>query len=216
MMMPNWLEEFLQEPDITKSTATSRVETSEAQEAEAWEADDAFGDEQTKPFPNDALGIFETVARARPSDVSDSRWELAIRGLRIFLLAGHGDEAERLGWSKDELYAIPRPWARSDLCGAALLISDKTVVEVTSAAIRIKGSSGSVTSFYRKPAIDYRLAYEAHRKRGQCDNPQADEEAALRAIEVTVRLWLTHHPGCTIEEGKDAVLDAIKSKRKCK
>ena len=43
----------------------------------------------------------------RPPDVSDSQWEVALRGLRAFLTAGHGDEAERLGWPRSELFWSP-------------------------------------------------------------------------------------------------------------
>jgi hypothetical protein len=39
------------------------------------------------------------------------------------------------------------------------------------------------------------------------------EEAHLRSVEATVRLWLVHHPGRSIEDGKTAVLDALKERQ---
>ena len=73
------------------------------------------------------------IEEARPHDVNDAQWDVAMRGLRTFLATGRADEALRLGWTKDELFRVPPVWARVDLCGAALLIGDREVVEVTPA-----------------------------------------------------------------------------------
>jgi hypothetical protein len=89
-----------------------------------------------------------------PPDVSAEHWRTAMRGLEAFLLAGHGDEAERLGWPRDELYCVPQLWSQIHLCGTALLIGDCEVIGVTPDAIRIKTASGATQSFYRRPAID--------------------------------------------------------------
>jgi hypothetical protein len=153
------------------------------------------------------------VEDSRPRDVSNVHWETATRGLRAFLAAGHGTEAERLGWPKDELYAVPPLWSRVDLTGAGLLIGDREVVEVTASAIRIKSSSGSITSFYRKPAIDYRLVFETHWKltRGNYPNDNA-EEPRLRALEAAVNLFRANNRNATIDEAKAAVLSALKEK----
>jgi hypothetical protein len=87
------------------------------------------------------------VERQRPPDVEPDRWREALSGLKAFLAAGHGDEAERLGWPKDELYAVPALWSQIHLTGAALLIGDREVVEITAEAIRIKTASGAHLSF---------------------------------------------------------------------
>ena len=49
----------------------------------------------------------------RPPDVSDARWQAALRGLQAFVTGGWGDQAERLAWPRDELFRVPELWARS-------------------------------------------------------------------------------------------------------
>ena len=146
----------------------------------------------------------------RPPDVSDDRWETALAGLRAFIAAGHGDEALRLGWQRDELYRVPQLWSQIHICGCALLISDHEVVGITSSEIRIKTASGGTLAFYRKPEVDYRVAYEAHLK-AICGNyPGDSEEPRLRAVERTVGLFRSNNPNTSLEDGKAAVLAAIK------
>ena len=79
---------------------------------------------------------------------------VARRGLKRFLDEGWGDQATLLGWTVEELYAVPPVWARVDLCGAALLIADRKVVAVTEATITTVGVTGSHLKFYRRsPAV---------------------------------------------------------------
>ena len=104
------------------------------------------------------------VKGAKPADADNRQWRSAIEGLESFLLSGWADEAQRLGWPKDELYAVPPLWARVDLCGAGLLIGDREVVGITSNEIRIKTASGATLAFYRKPTVDYGLIFETHLK----------------------------------------------------
>ena len=47
----------------------------------------------TKPPQEDQRALLEAAARARPPDVKDAHWEAALRGLKVFLEAGHGAEA---------------------------------------------------------------------------------------------------------------------------
>ena len=128
----------------------------------------------------------EVLRAPRPPDVTEAHWEVALRGLRSFLANGHGDEAERLGWLKDELYAVPAVWSRVDLCGAALLIGDREVIGITPNEIRIRTASGSTLAFYRKPQVDYALAYRARIKMAGED--ASKQEVQLRAVEAT---WST-------------------------
>ena len=72
----------------------------------------------------------EVLRAVRPPDVAADRWATALHGLRAFIAAGHGVEAERLGWPRDELYRVPELWSQVHLCGVALLIGDHTVTEV--------------------------------------------------------------------------------------
>jgi hypothetical protein len=150
----------------------------------------------------------EVLRAVRPPDVTDAHWEVAIRGLRAFLAAGHGDEAERLGWPKDELYAVPPIWSRVDLCGAGLLIGDREVISITASEIRIKTASGATLAFYRKPAVDYGVAYRARIKMVGEDGSK--EEFQLRALEAVVNLYRSHHPSADVDTAKASVLAAIK------
>lgn len=77
------------------------------------------------------------------------RWERSREGALNF--AGQwSSEADRLGWSFDELFAVAEPFARVDLQGAAWFIDDAIVIDVTAAAITLRRSSGSITRIYRK------------------------------------------------------------------
>jgi hypothetical protein len=134
------------------------------------------------------------------------RWKAALRGLRAFLANGYGDEAERLGWPRNELYAVPPVWARVDLCGAALLVGDCEVVEVTAKAIRIRTASGAIQAFYRRPEIDYGLVFSERRRLLVRDVDE--DEAWCRAFEHTVA-FCRSHTGLDLESAKNMVLSAI-------
>jgi hypothetical protein len=151
------------------------------------------------------------VNDAKPADATNRQWRDVIEGLESFLLSGWGDEAERLGWPKNELYAVPKLWSQIDRCGCALLIGDREVVNISSTELRIKASSGSTLAFYRKPVVDYRVAYEAHLK-AICGNyPGDSEEPRLRAVERTVVLFRSNNPNASLEEAKAAVLALLKA-----
>jgi hypothetical protein len=149
------------------------------------------------------------VRAAKPTDVSEREWRRAIEGLESFLFSGWADEAERCGWTRDELYAVPPLWARIDLTGAALLVGDRAVTEITADAIRVKAESGSELAFYRKPKIDYRVAYEAHLKVTRGNYHPDSEEAHLRALERTVGLFRERHPDANLEDARTTVIAAI-------
>jgi hypothetical protein len=151
----------------------------------------------------------EVLRAPRPPDVTDAHWAAALRGLRAFIAAGHGAEALRLGWPKDKLYAVPPLWSRVDLCGAGLLIGDREVIGITPNEIRIKTDSGASLAFYRKPEVDYALAYRSRIK--SLGDDGLIEEHQLRALEATVGLFRSNNPGASIDEAKTAVLAAIKS-----
>jgi hypothetical protein len=147
------------------------------------------------------------IDEARPHDVNDAGWDVAMRGLRTFLATGGADEALRLGWTKDELFRIPPVWARGDLCGVGLLIGDREVIEVTPAEIRIKIASGATQSFFRRPEPDLALVYRERLRLFGLD--ASSEEVQLRALEHTVR-FCRDHRNCDFETAKAAVLSAIK------
>ena len=134
-----------------------------------------------------------------------------MRGLRTFLATGRAHEALRLGWTKGELFRVPPLWARVDLCGAGLLIGDHEVGGITSSEIRIKTASGGTLAFYRKPVVDYRVAYEAHLKAIRGNYPGNSEEPRLRAVERTVGLFRSNNPNASLEDAKQAVLALLKA-----
>jgi hypothetical protein len=148
----------------------------------------------------------EAIGAKRPVDTTDERWEEALRGLMRFRADGHGAAAERAGWSRDELYASPPLWARIDLCGAALLIGDREVIEVSAEAIRIRTASGAVLSLYRRPGVDYGLAYATRRR--ELARHFAGDEPHFRAFDHAVGLC-RQRENCGLEEAKTRVRAAI-------
>ena len=74
--------------------------------------------------------------------------------------------------------------------------------------IRLKASSGASLAYYRKPAVDYGVAYRARIKQLGLD--ASKEEFQLRALEATVNLYRSHHPNADVDTAKAAVLAAIK------
>ncbi len=155
--------------------------------------------------------LLQSVEAARPPDVSEDHWQTALHGLRAFIANGHGDEAMRLGWPRDELYRVPELWSQIHLSGAALLVGHCEVIEITAGAIRIKTASGAIWAFYRRPKIDYALAYR-ERIRMAGDDARSEghgEEVRLRAFEAVVNLFRNHHPGVDVDTAKAAVLQAL-------
>ena len=143
----------------------------------------------------DRKGADAAIAAAKaPPDVTPAQWQEAIDGLWVFVAAGHAAAAEAAGWLRGELFAVPPRWSRVDLCGAGLAIGDREVVDVTSAEIRIRTASGATLAFYRKPEIDYRVAYEAHLKSTRGNYKPDSEEAHLRALERAVFFFRNNNP----------------------
>jgi hypothetical protein len=145
----------------------------------------------------------------RPPDVSDDRWETALTGLRAFIAAGHGDEALRLGWQRDELYRVPQMWSQIHICGAALLIGDREVADIAPNAIQIRIASGATLAFYRKPEIDIGLVYSERFKilSRNVDAAEADARSYDYAISVH-----RSHCGSDLAAAKRAVIAAIKKR----
>ena len=134
--------------------------------------------------------LLDAVEAAKPPDVTHDQWQTAVDGLRVFLLAGWGDEAARLGWPCDELYRVPPLWTRLDLCGVGLLIGDCEVTDITAEAIRIKTASGSSQSFRRQPEPDFGLVYAERVKLLSRDVDEA--EARARSFEFAVNACRVH------------------------
>jgi hypothetical protein len=54
-----------------------------------------------------------------------------------------------LGWSKAELYRVPKLWSQINITGAGLLIGESKVLAVTLDNIVIETSSGATQRFRR-------------------------------------------------------------------
>jgi hypothetical protein len=176
------------------------------QEAEEAKARAALGlTPLTDPLGRHLL-LLHNIEEARPPDATDPQWDAAMRGLRTFLATDGADEALRLGWSQDELFAVPPLWASIDLCGVALLIGDREVVAVAADKIQIRAASGSTLSFYRRSQPDYGLVYRERRK--ALAHNLGDAEAHFRAFDFAVNLC-RNHSGCDLEQAKALVRAAI-------
>jgi hypothetical protein len=146
------------------------------------------------------------VEEQRPPDVTDDRWQEAADGLWVFVASGHANEALRLGWLHDELFAVPPLWANVAVCGAALLIGDREVTDITADAIRIRTASGSTLSFRRRPQPDYGLIYRERRK--SLVRALGDDEAHFRALDFTIN-FCCERSGCGLEQAQALVRAAI-------
>ena len=91
------------------------------------------------------------------------------------------------------------------------MIGGNEVTEVTSAAIKVRTASGAIQAFYRKPAIDYALAYRTRLKMAGDDAHKL--EFQLRALEATVGLFRANNPGASLDEANAAVRAAINGAR---
>jgi hypothetical protein len=174
-------------------------------EAEEARAGAALGLDPLSGLFDRHLPLLYDMEEARPYDVEDAGWDVAMRGLRTFLATGGADEALRLGWSHDELFAVPPVWAEVALCGVGLLIGDREVTDITADTIRIKTASGATQRFYRRPQPDYGLVYRERRK---LLASLGTDEAHFRALDFTISLC-RKHSGCDLEEAKKLVWAAI-------
>ena len=127
-----------------------------------------------------------------PPDCSEQRWVVARRGLKRFLDEGWGDQSTLLGWTLEELYAVPPVWPRVQLCGAALLIADRRVVAVTEQTITTVGVTGSHLKFYRAPRVQHVAAIVAQDVRvdvvAEVVAEIVAEDAACMQISIQARL----------------------------
>jgi hypothetical protein len=94
--------------------------------------------------------IVEAIRSARcPADEPVNRFESARQGA-IRFAAVYAAEAMRLGWARDELFALTEPFANLSRQGAAWFVGGAAIVEVTAAAITLRTASGATTRIYKK------------------------------------------------------------------
>jgi hypothetical protein len=99
---------------------------------------------------------------------------------------------------------VPALWSPTRLCGAALLIGDREVTDITTGAIQIKTASGAKQSFYRRAEPDFACVYAERLKL-----LTSDGEGRLRALEFTIRTC-SRDRNCSLDEAKHLVLAAIR------
>jgi hypothetical protein len=150
--------------------------------------------------------LLEAIEAQRPQDAAGYKWRTAMDGLEVFLLSGQGDEALRLGWTRDELFRVPELWSQIHLTGAGLLVGDHEVISVEANRIQVKTASGAAQSFYRRLEPDLSLVHRERMKLLQ-RNLGADE-ARLRSLDFTID-FARKHFGCDLEKAKALVRAAI-------
>jgi hypothetical protein len=96
----------------------------------------------------DEFGVEMTHAQLRHGE-PQSRWALAMFGLKRFVAQGWADQCTLLGWTKEELFRVPEFWSQIHLTGAALLIGDPRVIAVTADNIVIEAKAGAQLRFRR-------------------------------------------------------------------
>ena len=90
----------------------------------------------------------------RPAGCSEKEWAEALAGVAAFVDQGWSQKAAACGWSEQELFALPSNWHRVDETGAAWMITNWLVVDVTSEAIVIKPPwSESRLRLYRRHTL---------------------------------------------------------------
>jgi hypothetical protein len=86
-----------------------------------------------------------------PEGFSPERWERLREGAARFATEW-ADQAMRLGWTFDELFAFSEPFANVSLQGAAWFVGGSTVTAVIADAITLRRTSGATTRIYRESA----------------------------------------------------------------
>ena len=128
---------------------------------------DGFEGTRSSRFP-DFLGRYGRVVAAFeagcPDLVPAERWRQAVEDGHAFL-ARWADQAEALGWSPRDLFALHKPPAkphpsysrlsRYDETGLVWLLKGREVVALTEATASIKGTTGNITIYrkHNKPAF---------------------------------------------------------------
>jgi hypothetical protein len=93
--------------------------------------------------------VGQLLSRPCPDGVRVEWWARACRGAQRFAQQ-RADQAMRLGWTFDELFAFAEPFANVSRQGAAWFVGDSTVTAVTADAITLRTRSGATTRIYRK------------------------------------------------------------------
>lgn len=110
-------------------------------------------------FPRFSRG-FEELERRCPAYVDNERWQRAVTDARVFL-SQWGEQADRLGWTSDELLGLApvpeRPAAnydrlgRHDRKGLIWSLRGLTVIALSADTAAIRMPKGNELRFYRHP-----------------------------------------------------------------
>lgn len=102
---------------------------------------------------------FAELEQRCPDHVDAASWQAAIADGRRFL-ARWGAQAERLGWTADDLFGLHEPpanphpsysrLARLDCAGLVWILNGRPVIALTGAAATIRATAGNLT--WRRPS----------------------------------------------------------------
>src|SRR5215210_7273277 len=104
-----------------------------------------------KPFPPDVYQkAMVAIEAACPNGVPVERWQRAVSDACTFL-ARWGVDAERLGWTADDLFGLhpTAPLSRMDHIGLVWLMNGQNVVRLTAAEARLERGN----AYYRRGAV---------------------------------------------------------------
>ena len=151
-----------------------------------------------------------TVDAARPPDVSDGAWQTALRGLRAFSPMATATKPCVSAGRATSFTPSRRYGARVDLCGAALLIGDCEVIEVTATKIQIKTASGAMLTFYRDPGSTTPSSTDRGSNRSQATIAAISTSPTCARSSWAVAESSKHPASISNPEPSAAVLAAIK------
>lgn len=100
-----------------------------------------------------SYGFQKVCHMTPPIGILPSRWaQIAVN--TDHFLTKHGADAARLGWTTLDLFGVggDAPDHRIDLMGLVPLIGGAEVLELSEKTARLRTVTGSIQTFYRKPA----------------------------------------------------------------
>jgi hypothetical protein len=106
-------------------------------------------------------GILHMLSLSRPACIKSDRWRLIVADSHRFV-DRWGTSAVALGWSTFDVFGehATHPVERLDHAGVVLLLHGDEVVALTADSARIRTSSGTLLTYYRRPRSGAVLLWE--------------------------------------------------------
>ena len=97
-------------------------------------------------------GILHMLSLSRPGCIKPDRWRLIIADSHQFV-DRWGAQAAALGWTTLDVFGAhpTHPIERLDLAGLIILLHGDDLVALTADTARIRTSSGTLLTYYRRP-----------------------------------------------------------------